>query len=504
VATAKKDEAPDGGRSGAKAANGDPAGPPAPGPENSEDPTAFILSRARSEVHLLLDNISANPDLTIAALTAQAKPRGLPKDWIEKVCEITWPPKAAKADPDEVAKQAALLIRTRDYLNGIAKPASGATIAFTLLVTQDTDSKLRRRRRPASGAPHTPSRTSLAAEAYPDLVEQARNFRVLLRWTLIFSGGVLFLTLLLSWYLAVGNAALADFAAARTALLEIDTRVGAAQSALNGLPPASTQPSAQRLPASAVQLKASPQRRPAPAPAAVPVPAPQQSPAPAPSALPATPPQQSQAPAPATSSEGQPKQSQAPAPNELLGPPPLATNYFLYPCARNVPSYPVAELRDACLARREQAGRFVEVKQGLDTWAIGAGPETAGWLANLLGSAVLPVLYGFLGAIASVVRTLSRKIKASLLSPRDVQLTFQQLALGAVVGACISLFIAAPHGGNGETSLLGPVALSSSAVSFVAGFGVESVFQALEALIARIFNVAPPATAARRETKAGS
>jgi hypothetical protein len=133
--------------------------------DNSEDATAFILSRARSEVHLLLDNISANPDVTIAALIARAPPKNLPRDWIEQVCEITWPPKDKDSDPDELAKQAALLIKTRDYLNGLAKPASGATIAFTLMVTQDTDTKARRRRRQESGAkraprlPATPIRT---------------------------------------------------------------------------------------------------------------------------------------------------------------------------------------------------------------------------------------------------------------------------------------------------------------------------------------------------------
>jgi hypothetical protein len=149
------------------------------------------------------------------------------------------------------------------------------------------------------------------------------------------------------------------------------------------------------------------------------------------------------------------------------------------------------------------ADRFIAVRSGLDAWAPFT-PETAAWWANLLGSGVLPVLYGFLGAIASVVRTLSRKIKASLLSPRDIQLTFQQLALGAVVGACISLFIAAPSGGNSDTALLGPVALSSSAVSFVAGFGVDSVFQALEALISRIFNIAPAGMTGRHDPRPGS
>jgi hypothetical protein len=176
---------------------------------------------------------------------------------------------------------------------------------------------------------------------------------------------------------------------------------------------------------------------------------------------------------------------------------------MFYPCADRE-SYSSAELRDACFERSLRAARFQAVSKGLDQWAPFIGPDTAGWWANLLGSGVLPVLYGFLGAIASVVRSLSRKIKASLLSPRDVQLTFQQLALGAVVGACISLFIGAPEGSD-ETSLLGPVALSSSAVAFVAGFGVDSVFQALEALISRIFNIAPAGmSGATRETRPGN
>ena len=182
---------------------------------------------------------------------------------------------------------------------------------------------------------------------------------------------------------------------------------------------------------------------------------------------------------------------------DILGQVPVAAAAPPKPAEPN--SYPSAQLRDACVSYSEQGRSYDAIESGLSNWAFGAGPEFAAWLANLLGTAVLPVLYGFLGAIASVVRTWSRKIKASLLSPRDVQLSFQQLALGALVGACISLFIAAPAAGDGDTSLLGPVALSSSAISFVAGFGVNSVFQALEALISRIFNIAPAGSVARTE-----
>lgn len=68
-------------------------------------------------------------------------------------------------------------------------------------------------------------------------------------------------------------------------------------------------------------------------------------------------------------------------------------------------------------------------------------------------------------------------------------MSLQQLALGAVVGACIGLFIAAPGADATGEGLLGPVTLSASAISFVAGFGVDAVFQGLEALIGRIFNL---------------
>lgn len=418
------------------------------------DPMAFILDRTRSEVHLLLDNISANPDVTIAALAARVpRPAELPEDWIEQVCRITWPPEENNPQSDKQARDAALLIRARDYLNGLAKPASGATIAFTLMVSQEEGPRLlRRRRKPGASAP-PPSRSSLAFDAYPDLIERAGTFRTMMWRVVALAVVALVATLALSWYLAVVNAALADFTAARTELAQADARVGAAQLAM-------------------IEAAA-----PAPGPnTATPVPAPRAG-APAPARQ-----------AGATQSAQPPTAQAAP------------TNRFqFYPCNRTQ-RYPTNDMRDACLARALAVERWVPVQGGLDSWSIGDGPYSAAWFATLFGSAVLPVLYGFLGAIAAVVRTLSRKIKTSLLSPRDVQLTYQQLALGAVIGACISLFIAAPSAGESDTALLGPVTLSASAISFVAGFGVDSVFQALEALISRIFNIAPAGMSARPES----
>jgi hypothetical protein len=84
-------------------------------------------------------------------------------------------------------------------------------------------------------------------------------------------------------------------------------------------------------------------------------------------------------------------------------------------------------------------------------------------------------------------------MRDSTMMPRDIILAYVQLALGAVIGACVGLFVtsdgnAAPTQGG----LLGAVHLSASALCFVAGFGVEGVFQALEALVSRVFNIPGP------------
>ena len=444
--------------------NGGPDGSEA-GSASGADPMGFILDRTRSEVHLLLDNISANPDVTIATLSARTpRPDDLPADWIEQVCKITWPPEESNAQPDKQARDAALLIKARDYLNSLAKPASGATIAFTLMVSQEESPRLFRRRRKNDADSPTASRSSLASDAYPDLIKRARIFRGMMAWLVWLAAVALVLTLSLSWYLAIGNAALADFAAARTELANADAGVGAAQAAM--IEAASAEPSP------AVGGAAEP----------------------AGAAPPAT------QGGPGTGAPSAPGQAGS-TPSAPAAAAPAARGLFhLYPCHPSQ-RYTTSDMRNACLAREMAVERWMPVKAGLDRWSVATGPYAAAWLATLLGSGILPVLYGFLGAIAAIVRTLSRKIKTSQLSPRDILLTWQQLALGAVIGACISLFIGAPGGSGSDAALLGPVTLSASAISFVAGFGVDSVFQALEALISRIFNIAPAGMGARAEPR---
>jgi hypothetical protein len=468
--------------------------PPRGRRRGSRDPKVFVLDRELSEVHLLLDNVSANPATSLAERIAAADGLEdvLPDDWIEQVCRISWPPDGTEEDK---AEDAALLIKAKDRLNRLSYPASGSTIAFTLLVTQHESES-----RPwlrlgdggaADGESRSPTRNSLAQTAYPDLMPKAIRFRKAMRTISIGLVVALFVTCLLSWYVAYGNAALAELATARSALDDVDKRVNDAEAAEDNQD------------AGAVAMAAA---------------------------------------------TGAPKSDVAVEGEATKA---AASDRFIPYCDR--PTYTSAAQSQACAARKEAQGNLERVQRRLAGWicvvswdclkdvpgaagpipagagaagspALPAGaketaegsrvaahnaelianaPSRAAALANIMGTAVLPFLYGLLGAGASIIRSLSRKIRASLLSPRDLHLSFQQLALGAVVGACIGLFIAAPGGGEGE-SLLGPVALSASAISFVAGFGVDSVFEALETLIKRIFNVAQPATGNRGDGVATS
>jgi hypothetical protein len=464
----------------------DPAGtagadaPAAEAQRSSRNPQVFVLERELAEVHLLLDNVSANPATTVSERTAELGADGeLPRDWLERVCDVTWPPHGSDV---ERAEDAALLIRTKDHLNRLSYPASGFTIAFTTLVTQcnlkrelpgaallrelaniesaDDKAAAQAAVAAASGA-RSPTRRSLAETAYPDLMIKARSFN---RWMRGVSWGLL-LTLvvscLLSWYVAYGNAQLAELKTINEAVAELDKAIANEEIGKG--------------------KGASPTAAGAPAPAVA---------------------------------DGQ--AAAAAAPGGKLEP-------FTRFCDR-VP-YTDAVQAQTCAARQERLDDRDRVKRRLRDWTswpfspagcpcgpeaaanappaagseaylVADAPAQASLRANIIGSAVLPFFYGLLGAAAAVIRTVSKKIRASLLSPRDLTLSLQQLALGAVTGACIGLFISSPGKAGSGATLLDPVGLSGPAISFIAGFGVDAVFQALEELIKRIFNVSPNAAGA--------
>jgi hypothetical protein len=100
---------------------------------------------------------------------------------------------------------------------------------------------------------------------------------------------------------------------------------------------------------------------------------------------------------------------------------------------------------------------------------------------------ILPVLYGFLGAMAAAMRLLRRKVDAFLLSYTDRARLQQGAILGVLCGAVIGLFATflSDMGGTGS--------VGTAALALLAGYNVDGVFRFLDELSDRLFRPATPA-----------
>jgi len=364
--------------------------------------------------------------------------------WIGAICQIKWPPPEQGGKPPTAA-QATTLLLAKDHLNSAAQPANGLSIAFSLMVAGDDDgAKRKTRKSPAVPDALSPSRVSLAQQAYPNLMATASSFRHWMNVINSFLFAWLFVTCLLSWNVAVGHALVLRLDAIEAARVAIYKQIPDAEAARD-------------------------------------------------KALPA-------------SEERKPVKSFCP---RVAEPRELAEHEFSDPTHRRI-CYELADNRFKYRVARENlaewvsmpwrifksiphlicGGRCLDINETVAS-ASATNDQWAATLLEVLATAVLPLCYGFLGAGAAVVRGIWSKMRDSLLTPRDLRLAWGQLALGAVIGTCIGLFITPGAGSvqDGAALFYGPVALSASALSFIAGFGVEGVFQSMESLIRRVFNV---------------
>jgi hypothetical protein len=464
-------------------------GPPAE--QRNQAYQYFILRRELAEVYLLLDNLSgsATKELDPEGENGPSLPldaTGKAPDWIKEVCQIAWPPPASQEDQ---AQDISTLIRVRDFLNGKAAPATGATIAFTLLVADEGKSggtaEDNQVGGPARGWGNGEplSRVDLAKRAFPGLMQSAQRFR---RYIQALSFGLfawLIVTCFLSWDVATGNALLAQLSNADTAKTQIEGQIADAENGTNN------DQGGNKLDLSAVDDLQQTDDQSDQGSATPKVKAPGQS---------------------STSKTQHKPILRFCVRSEALGP---------YKATASGKSYPQFESP----IQRRLCDAYSDRQQSHDTAIANLKNWTAGWmwlhdfrlpgclstcaaqdasnneqwtssLLSVLGSAVLPIFYGLLGAGAAVVRSLSSKMKEGSLAPRDRPMSLIQLALGAVIGACIGLFVA-PTGttadatANATSGLLSAVHLSASALCFIAGFFVEGVFVALEGLMRRLFNI---------------
>jgi hypothetical protein len=470
----------------------------------------FIFARELAEVYLLIDHLSGRSDKRLTAAFGEGSDKS-DDVTIRKICEIGWPPSGTVI---EQGAQAETLLLAKDRLNAAAKPANGASIAFTVMVAGDDDPVKRSHPSQASGlslafrefflrlknflfpsagvssAPATsaaigdpapvpppgggdgqsgdtgsdadvggllgkypPSRMSLSRLAYPGLIRSARGFRWRYNALLLALFVCLLCTCLLSWHVSAGRAILARLDAIETARAAIQKRIADAETP----PPPGSSNKSKSASKSAVLPKPYVQRY-------------------------------------------CERASRLPQPKDA-------------PPNSKIEQFEDATQLEICDQLTENRTQYKNGREDIADWLAPWGllkqwsyflcggrclrdenvalpinavnqQQWAATLVDLLATSVLPLCYGFLGAGAAVVRSVWNKMRDSLLTPRDLTLSLGQLALGAVIGACIGLFITPGSGGLSST-----VTLTPSALSFIAGFGVEGVFVALESLIKRIFNI---------------
>lgn len=413
----------------------------------------FIFVRELNEVFLLLDHISGRWDKSLYNLHDHDD--GEPH--IDELCAIGLAPPDSE---EQRVAQAVKVLCAKDRLNAAARPATGLTIAFTLLVVGEDNQRdwrnwmrsvvLRR------AAPHTaparvphsdkPTRLTLARYAFPGLVKAAERFnRRVFRIVVLLLVGLV-LTCVMSWHVTGGNVMLQHLdtlQAQQAALFKAIEDAELKHAASANAPPVQF--------CKEVDEAAVPRYR---------------------------------------STEEYQLCTRRRVLSEQVAIVRLNLRNWLVPwrtCYGKVASL-FGQLPDAEAA--PAGANAVELERSLRRTT----EEQARVVTLVVGTAVLPLCYGILGAGAAVVRGLWAKMRESLLSPRDYTLALLQLALGATIGACIALFVN-PSGQTpgSEIGFLGNWALSTSALSFIAGFGVEGVFVALESLVRRVFNISDPA-----------
>lgn len=102
---------------------------------------------------------------------------------------------------------------------------------------------------------------------------------------------------------------------------------------------------------------------------------------------------------------------------------------------------------------------------------------------------LLPVCYGFLGAMAATMRQLRTKIATAQVHFTDRGRLQQGALLGVLCGAVIGLFASSFDGDNSAAGL------SIPAIAFLAGYNVRGVFRFLDDLSDRLFGGKPAAKA---------
>jgi hypothetical protein len=411
-----------------------------------------------NEIRMLVDYIAANPTHSLGEIHIK-DPRSHTEEIsidvilsrLDEIDSELEHPSEMSAEHSIKPEDTAFLQIIRDTLNGIARPASSLTIAYTALVTGSRRSK------------DTESREKLARKAYGGMISIAHWHR-LTQWVLL--ALALFITLLAvreSSNVALGRDYMRNLASLQTQ----QASIAAEKTRLDGmLPP----------------------------PALLPI-------------------ENERLASPKDADSNKPVVSVF----DLCARADALANYF----TRQTIELPLrAQVHDVCgrdfvlqtnldIVRKQlkaYEGNWREMLGLLAILKLGQDPLTSlklgqndvefitGPVLTMWGNYMLPVIFGLLGILVFVILDFYGKIRDSRLDPRDHWLSVIRLVLGLVTGSCIGLFYSAtvPADTSPTESVAAALSLSASGIAFLAGYGVDGVFNMLEGLVSRVFVAQQP------------
>jgi hypothetical protein len=138
-------------------------------------------------------------------------------------------------------------------------------------------------------------------------------------------------------------------------------------------------------------------------------------------------------------------------------------------------AYPVALIPDVKEPNWLTSYRHASNRYGVLRLAAIQTQEEANLGVGVVLSFILPLLFGVIGAIAYVIRSVSNEISNTTFSRTTPTRHLMRVTLGALAGVVVGFF----------TNLSTQVALSPLALAFLAGYGVEALFSMFDGFISK-------------------
>lgn len=391
----------------------------------------LLFKQELNEVYLLLDYISGQPDKHLAGLDGKiSDPNDEHKkltssEIISRISLLRYPSDSSR---ENRSKEAALLLMLKDELNALAFPARGLTVAYTTMFTE-------------TGTSSEASRFRAAQLAYPSLEKSATSFRLIKN---ILSWAGLFITIIsatLLWQAAYGVQLAARFDEAKR--LDNESAVKVYDQLDREKDRYKDTPRSLSMVCDVSSNTVIPEN---------------------------------------LRTSGLHQSCNEYAYRHAL----LCTTIAdigRYSTSRLFRVFtvllPIHDIKSPGECRRGE-GTIGEGKQEDAQSIVG--------VLTMMSNYILPISFGLIGSMTALVRGIQDKISANVLSPRDKSLSLIRLPLGMVAGVCVGLFLSP----SGATAFLngssGAFTISAAGIAFLAGYGADAFFRAIDELIGRIFD----------------